>query len=329
MVRILVIGGGGMVGGKLAERLAVTGLNGRLPQQLVLLDLSYPKTGTAYGDRRIGDLTVSGISESLAAERFDVIFHLAAIVSGEAEQDFSKGWQVNLMSVWHFLEALRREHEASSGSYRPRLVFASTTGVYGPPIDGPVDDARICEPRSSYGAQKVCAEMLIGDFSRKGFVDGVSLRLPTICVRPGRANAAASSFFSNIIREPLNGSEAVLPVARDFRHMHASPRSAAGFFTHAAELDTVRLEGRRALNMPSLTCSVGEQIEALREIAGTETVKLIREQPDPFVESIVSSWPREFAAERAEALGFTAEKDFREIINIYIEDELHVTPAPG
>ena len=327
MARILVIGGGGMVGQKLAQRLAAAGLKNRLPDQLDLFDLAYPATGAESGSRMTGDLTDGAAAAKLAAARYDVIFFLAAIVSGEAEKDFGKGWQVNLFSVWNFLQALKTEHQASRETYRPRLVFASTTGVYGPPFDGPVSDRQICEPRSSYGAQKVCAEMLIGDFSRKGYIDGLSLRLPTICVRPGKPNAAASSFFSNIIREPLNGRSAVLPVPRDFSHMHASPRSAAGYFVHAAELDTERLEGRRALNMPSLTCSVDDQIKALRSAAGSRAADLIREEPDPFVHAIVSSWPTGFEARRALELGFQAEETFEEIVRIYIEDDLPIDSA--
>ncbi len=327
MTRILVIGGGGMVGQKLARRLAVSGLRNRPPEKLDLFDLAYPDTGAEFGNRLTGSLTDAGAPSEMAAARYDVIFHLAAVVSGEAEKNFGRGWQINLFSVWNVLQALKAEHETSGGSYRPRLVFASTTGVYGPPFDGPVSDHKICEPRSSYGAQKVCAEMLVSDFSRKGFVDGLSLRLPTICVRPGKPNAAASSFFSNIIREPLNGRAAVLPVPRNLRHMHASPRSAARFFTHAAELDTQRLEGRRALNMPSLTCSVEDQIDALRTVAGSKAAGLIREDPDPFVHDIVSSWPAGFEARRARELGFAAEETFEEIVRIYIEDDLPADSA--
>ncbi len=327
MTRILVVGGGGMVGQKLACRLATVGLNGVIPDELTLFDLSYPESGKDFGHRIEGNLATRDTTNQLSAQRFDVIFFLAAIVSGEAERDFNKGWEVNLFALWQFLEALRNEHVKSKEIYRPRLVFASTTGVYGPPFDGAVNDRQICEPRSSYGAQKVCAEMIVSDFSRKGFIDGISIRLPTICVRPGKPNAAASSFFSNIIREPLNGRETVLPVARSMRHMHASPRSAARFFTHAAELDSGLLEGRRALNMPSLTCSVAEQIDALRSVAGEKTVSLVREEPDQFIESIVSSWPTGFEADRAKLLGFTAEEEFAEIVQIYIEDDLPLDSA--
>jgi nucleoside-diphosphate-sugar epimerase len=163
---------------------------------------------------------------------------------------------------------------------------------------------------------------MLSDFSRKGFVDGISLRLPTICVRPGKPNLAASSFFSGIIREPLNGMEAILPVPDTVRHWHASPRAAAGFLCHAATLDTALLEGRRALNLPGLSCTVAEQIEALRRVGGEEVVKRIKPQPDPDIMRIVDGWPRDFRPDRALALGFKAESTFDEIIETYIADDL-------
>ncbi|MDA9224155.1 NAD-dependent epimerase, partial [Tateyamaria sp.] len=174
---------------------------------------------------------------------------------------------------------------------------------------------------TSYGAQKLACEIMIQDFSRKGFIDGISLRLPTICVRPGKPNLAASSFFSGIIREPLNGIKAILPVADTVRHWHASPRSAASFLAHAAGLDTSRLDGRRALNLPGLSCTVAQQIEALREVAGNDVVALIKLQPDPEIIRIVAGWPKDFAPERAIELGFAAEETFNEIINVYLEDD--------
>ena len=165
-------------------------------------------------------------------------------------------------------------------------------------------------------------ELLVADYSRKGMIDGLSIRLPTICVRPGKANLAASSFFSGIIREPLNGQEAILPVSETVRHWHASPRSAACFLTHAAELDTSALDGRLSLNMPGVSCTVAEQIEALKSAAGNDIVRLIRYQPDETISRIVNGWPRDFDPARAIELGFEAEKDFGEIVKIYIEDDL-------
>ncbi len=324
MTRVLIFGGGGMIGQKVAHRLNEKGLVGRPVTDLTLFDLRFPADGAQCTHRIVGNLSDRDSIDSLMAKRPDVIMHLAAIVSSDAERNFHKGWQVNLFALWTLLDSLRIEHVASAGRYRPRLIFASSAAAFGPPFDGPVSDRFICEPRTSYGAQKVAAELIVSDFARKGFVDGVSLRLPTICVRPGLPNAAASSCFSDIIREPLNGREAVLPISRTVRHMLASPRSAAGFFVHAAELDLARLEGRRVLNMPSLSCSIGDQIEALRDIAGNDIVELIREVPDPFIESIVSNWATEFSTERADSLGFRAEDDFRQIIQAYIEDDLPI-----
>lgn len=323
MSRTLIVGGGGMVGQKLAATLMSTNQSHESVSHIDLFDLSYPDNGIdSVASQMTGNLVDADTLSQLASARYEVIIHLAAIVSGDAEKNFDLGWQVNLFSLWELLRCLKSEHETSNELYRPRLVFASTTGTYGPPFEGPVSDRHICEPQSSYGAQKVCAEMLISDFSRKGYIDGIALRLPTICVRPGKPNKAASSFFSNIIREPLNGRSAVLPVTRDLHHMFASPKSAAQFFVHASQLDTELLNGRRALNMPSVTCSIGDQINALRKIAGDEVVKLIEEVPDPFVHDIVSTWPTGFEATRARELGFKSESSFEEILQVYIEDDL-------
>ncbi len=177
-------------------------------------------------------------------------------------------------------------------------------------------------PLTSYGTQKAIGELLLSDYSRKGVFDGVGIRLPTICVRPGRPNKAASGFFSNIIREPLAGHEAVLPVSEDVRHWHASPRSAVGFLLHAATMDTATIGPRRTLTMPGLSCTVGEQIAALRRVAGDKVVARIRREPDETIVRIVAGWPRNFDPQRALALGFRAEATFDEIIRVHLEDEL-------
>lgn len=320
MMRILILGGGGMVGQKLAHRLEAEGLGGA-PVELTLHDIAFP-AGGAGTDRRLGNLSVAAEGAALAAERFDLIYFLASIVSGEAETNFDLGWQTNLWPMWHFLEALRAQHRATGGAYVPRLVFTSSIAVFGGPYPDRIGDEFLTSPQTSYGAQKASCELLVQDFSRKGFIDGMSLRLPTICVRPGKANLAASSFFSGIVREPLNGLEAVLPVPDTVRHWHASPKSAAGFLTHAGTLNTDRLENRRALNLPGLSCTVAEQIEALRDVAGNSVVALIKPQPDAAIARIVDGWPRNFAPERARALGFRAESTFREIIDVYIEEDL-------
>ena len=258
----------------------------------------------------------------LAQLRPDIVFHLASIVSGEAESNFDAGWQVNMFTMWHYLEALKALHIESNQAYVPKIIFTSSIAVFGGPFPEQIDDTFLSAPQTSYGAQKASCELLLSDFSRKGFVDGISLRLPTICVRPGKANLAASSFFSGIIREPLNGQKAILPVDESVRHWHASPRAAAGFLRHAATLDSGLLENRRALNLPGVSCTVAEQIEALRRAAGQSVIKLIERQPDDTIINIVSSWPRNFTAKRARALGFQAEASFDEIIATYIQDDL-------
>ncbi len=308
-----------MLGQKLAQRVSTQEIFGA-DAQPSLFDLSFP-LDSAPGKQIVGNLTTSGIAKSVAAQRPDVIFHLAAIVSGQAETDFALGWDVNLMATWALLNALRDEHEASGGEYTPRLVFASSIAVFGAPFPEKIGDEFLSAPLTSYGAQKAASELMITDFSRKGYIDGISLRLPTLCVRPGKANAAASSFFSGIIREPLNGVEAVLPVAETVRHWHASPRAAATFLTHAATMDTQLLNDRRALNMPGVSCTVAEQIEALRAVAGQDAVGLVRREPDEAIERIVKNWPRDFQTDRALELGFEAESSFDEIIRVYLEDD--------
>ena len=323
---ILVIGGGGMIGQKLARRLAKHGLGDDAAPNVTLFDLGFPPESAPAANRVTGNLTDPAQIARLAAARHDVIFHLASIVSGEAEMDFVKGWHTNMVPMWQFLEARRGEHEASGGTYVPRVVFSSSIAVFGAPYPAKIGDEFLSAPQTSYGAQKAVCELMVSDFARKGFIDGLSIRLPTICVRPGKPNLAASSFFSGIIREPLNGQEAVLPVPDTVRHWHASPRSAARFLTHAATLDTDRLRGRRALNMPGFSCTVAEQIEALRRAAGQKAVDLIRREPDETIMRIVDGWPRDFDPARATELGFEAERDFDEIIKVYVEEDL---PASG
>ena len=206
--------------------------------------------------------------------------------------------------------------------YRPRFVFASSIAVFGAPFPDVIGDEFLVAPRTSYGTQKAMCELLLDDYSRRGVLDGIGIRLPTICVRPGSPNKAASGFFSSIIREPLNGEPATLPVPDDLRHWHASPRAAVGFLTRAATLDTAVLGDRRALTMPGVSVTVGEQFAALRAVAGDRAVELIRRVPDETVSRIVSTWPERFDAGRAVALGFAAEASFDEIVRVHVEDEL-------
>ncbi|HTU96255.1 MAG TPA: D-erythronate dehydrogenase, partial [Solirubrobacteraceae bacterium] len=266
----------------------------------------------------VADLAEPGVAAELIRERPDVIVHLAAVVSGEAEADFDKGYRVNLDAMRHLLEAIR----LAGPGYVPRLVFSSSIAVFGPPVPDVIADDHLNAPATSYGTQKAIGELLLADYTRRGFLDGVGIRLPTICVRPGAPNLAASGFFSNIIREPLHGRPAVLPVSTEVRHWFASPRAAVSFLVHAATMDTTPLGLRRSLTMPGLSATVGEEIEALRRVAGDGAVALIRDEPDAAIAAMVDGWPRAFDARRATALGFVAERDFDEIVRVYIEDEM-------
>src|SRR5262249_28619028 len=317
-VRIVILGAAGMIGSKLASRLARAGtLAGRQIDRLSLADAveAVPPPGA---ESSVADLAEPGIASELVAGRPDVIFHLAAVVSGEAEADFEKGYRVNVDGMRSLLEAVR----AAGPGYRPRLVFSSSIAVFGPPLPEVIGEDHRCTPATSYGTQKAIGELLLSDYTRRGFLDGVGLRLPTICVRPGAPNRAASGFFSSIIREPLNGEPAVLPVPDDLRHWHASPRAAVGFLLHAATMDTAALGDRRCLTMPGVSATVAEQIEALRAVAGDDVVELIRREPDETVQRIVVTWPRRFESQRARDLGFVAEESFEEIVRVHVEDEL-------
>jgi nucleoside-diphosphate-sugar epimerase len=319
-MKILILGGAGMIGRKLAQRLARDGALGGKPISSLTLHDIVPGEAPANAKMAVkvltGDLPAAGEAHKLIADRPDVIFHLAAVVSGEAEQDFDKGYRINLDGGRMLLEAIR------AAGYQPRLVFASSIAVFGAPFSDAIGDEFFSTPLTSYGTQKAICELLVSDYSRRGFLDGISIRLPTICVRPGKPNKAASGFFSSIIREPLAGQEAVLPVSESVMHWHASPRAAVGFMLHAATLDTARLGARRALSMPGLAVTVGEQMAALRKVAGDKVAARIRREPDPFIEKIVAGWPRKFAPVRALELGFKADNSFEEIVGIHIEDEL-------
>jgi nucleoside-diphosphate-sugar epimerase len=246
----------------------------------------------------------------------DSVFHLAAVVSAAAEADFDLGLTVNVDGTRTLLECCRRLPKPA------RLVFTSSIAAFGGALPARVPDSQAATPTNSYGAQKAIGELMVADYARKGFIDGRSLRLPTIVVRPGKPNKAASSFASGIIREPLNGEDAVLPVSTDVRHWFASPRSAIGFLLHAATLDSGRLGERRCLTMPGVSATVADEIEALRRVAGDAAVRRIRHEPDESVARIVASWPRAFDTRRAHELGFRADADFDAIVRAHIEDEL-------
>ena len=320
-MHILITGAAGMIGRKLTERLVIDRAFGDQPvDKLTLIDIVAPARPAGFSDHvktRAADLAAAGVAGKAISERPDVIFHLAGVVSGEAETDFEKGYRVNLDGTRALLEAVR----AVSG-YKPKFVFTSSIAVFGAPFPHAIPDEFHLTPLTSYGTQKAICELLLADYTRRGFLEGVGIRLPTICVRPGKPNKAASGFFSGIIREPLSGQEALLPVADTVRHTHASPRAAVGFLIHAAALSREQIGPRVNLSMPGVSCTVGEQIDALKRVAGDKVAARIRRAPDPLVERIVASWAERIEAKRAQALGFKAEQSFDDIIRAHIEDEL-------
>ena len=321
-MHILITGAAGMIGRKLVARLVAAGaLNGKPIDKLTLIDVSAPQKPQGFAgsvETSAGDIADAAAARAAVAGRPDVIFHLAAVVSGEAELDFEKGVHVNLDGSRALIEAIR----AAGDGYCPRLVFTSSIAVFGAPFPETIADDFQLTPLTSYGTQKAIVELLLADYTRRGFLDAIGIRLPSIVVRPGRPNKAASGFFSSIIREPLNGEEAVLPVEDSVLHWHASPRAAVGFLIHAAGVDREKLGPRVNLTMPGVCCTVAEQIAALRRIAGDKVAARIRREPDPLVARIVAGWPSRFDPRRALALGFQAEASFDEIIGVHIADEL-------
>jgi D-erythronate 2-dehydrogenase len=321
-MHILITGAAGMIGRKLTARLAANGaLNSKPIDRLTLIDVVAPLKPEKFAGKV--ETTAADIADPAAvcralAGRPDVIFHLAGVVSGEAEVDFEKGIKVNLDGSRGLFDAIR----TTGDGYRPRLVFTSSIAVFGAPFPPAIGDDFHLTPLTSYGAQKAAVELLLADYTRRGFLDGVGIRLPSIVVRPGKPNKAASGFFSGIIREPLAGQEAVLPVADTVLHWHASPRAAVGFLIHAVGLDAAKLGPRVNLTMPGVCCTVAEQIAALRRIAGDKVAARIRREPDALVARIVAGWPSRFDPVRALALGFKAESSFDDIIRVHIEDEL-------
>jgi D-erythronate 2-dehydrogenase len=321
-MHVLITGAAGMIGRKLIDRLVRDGgLNGQAIDRLTLADVVAPSAPQDYSgqvEAAAIDMSSPGAAEKLVAARPDIIFHLAAIVSGEAEADFDKGYRINLDGTRALIEAIRRIGDG----YHPKLVFTSSVAVFGAPFPEAITDDFHLTPLTSYGTQKAICELLLADYTRRGILAGVGIRLPTICVRPGKPNKAASGFFSSIIREPLAGQEAVLPVADTVRHSHATPRAAVGFLIHAAGLSPEQLGTRINLTMPGVSCTVADEIAALRRIAGDKVASRIRREPDATIMRIVEGWPQRVEARRALALGFHAESSFDDIVRIHIEDEL-------
>ena len=321
-MHVLITGAAGMIGRKLTARLVKDGgLNGQPIDRLTLIDVVAPEKPAGISgavDTVTADLPAPGVAAKAVASGPELIFHLAGVVSGEAEIDFEKGYRVNLDGTRSLLEAVR----AVGGGYKPKVIFTSSIAVFGAPFPDAIPDDFHLTPLTSYGTQKAICELLLGDYTRRGFLDGVGIRLPSIVVRPGKPNKAASGFFSGIIREPLAGEEALLPVADSVLHWHASPRSAVGFLIHAAGLTRAQLGDRVNLTMPGVCCTVGEQIAALKRVAGDKVAARIRRAPDELVARIIAGWPSRFDARRSVALGFKVEATFDDIIRAHIEDEL-------
>lgn len=321
-MHILVTGADGMIGRKLTARLVKDrALSGQPIERLTLTDIVAPEKPAGFSGKVetiAADLPAPGIAQKLVASRPDTIFHLTGVVSAEAEVEFEKGYRVNLDGTRSLLDAVC----AIGDGYRPRVVYTSSCAVFGAPFPHAIPDEFHLTPLTSYGTQKAMCELLLADYTRRGFLDGVGLRLPAICVRPGKPNKAASGFFSGIIREPLAGHEALLPVPETVLHTHASPRAAASYLIHAAGLTSEQLGARINLTMPGVCCTVAEQIESLRRIAGDKVAARIRRAPDELVARIVAGWPHRFDARRALALGFRPENTFDEIIRIHIDEDL-------
>jgi nucleoside-diphosphate-sugar epimerase len=320
-MHILITGAAGMIGRKLTERLIVDrGLDNRPVEKLTLIDIVAPERPKGFSDHvktRAADLADPGVAEKAVAERPEVIFHLAGVVSADAELNFEKGYRTNLDGMRALLEAIRK----TGDGYKPKVIFTSSMAVYGAPFHEVIDDEFHLTPLTSYGTQKMMCEAMLADYTRKGYVEGVGIRLPSIVVRPGKPNKAASGFFSGIIREPLNGDEALLPVPETVVHTHASPRSAVGFLIHGAELPREAIEPHINITMPGVCCTVGEQIEALRRVAGDKVAARIRREPDELIMRIVAGWPHRLSGKRAKELGFRVEETFDEIIRVHIDED--------
>jgi nucleoside-diphosphate-sugar epimerase len=322
-MHVVITGGAGFIGKKLAGALLARGAletaSGRTRiERITLFDVA--EAEGLPDDPRLTSIAgnITDLAEVHRAIRDDVgsVFHLAAIVSANAEEDFDLGVRVNLEGTRNVLEACRALPQTA------RLVFASSVAVYGGDMPEVLDDGTILTPQTSYGAQKAIGELLVGDYSRKGFVDGRALRLPTIVVRPGRPNRAASTFASSIIREPLAGQEAICPVARDAAMYILSPRRVVEALIRAFELPPAAFGMTRMITLPGITVSIGEMVDALAEVAGDQVAARVKWRPDPTIQKIVAGWPTAFDARRARAMGFEADPDFASIIRAHVEDEL-------
>lgn len=328
-MKVVITGGAGFIGRQLAERLLALGeLPGRdgKPQainELVLFD-AVESAPFKAPDKRVravtGDIADYALVKRTIAEAGSV-FHLAAVVSAAAEADFDLGMRVNVEGTRAVLEACRALPQPA------RLVFTSSIAVFGGDMPPTLVDTTPLTPQTSYGAQKAIGELLLNDYSRKGFVDGRALRLPTIVVRPGKPNKAASTFASSILREPLAGQEAICPVERSARMWILSPRRAVESLLHAHALPAERWGTNRSLTLPGIEVSIGDMVDGLGRVAGKGPVGRIKWQPDAHIQKIVAGWPYRFDPARAKALGFSPDKTIDDIIQFHIDDQLGGTFA--
>ena len=317
-MNILITGGGGFLGFRLAKTLLARGkLAGKPVSRVTLLDGAFPagveklQKVTAV----TGDVSDGKTIASVCTPDTDAVFHLAAVVSGAAEADFDLGMRVNLKGMELLLAQMRKCAKP------PRLVYTSSVAAFGGELPAVLDDSTIANPQTSYGAQKVIGEYLVTDYSRKGFLDGRSLRLPTIVVRAGKPNAAASSFASAVIREPLNGVAYDCPVAPETGVWLLSPGKVVEAFIHAWELPAEAWGAQRWLNLPGITASVAQMVEAMRKVAGDAAAQRVRYKDDARIQAIVKTWPVNFRTPRALAMGFKPDADVESVIRAYIADE--------
>ena len=309
-MNVLITGAAGFLGRRLAGALLEANVG-----QLLLLDREKP---AGFDDARVvalaGDIANAGDVAAALSREIDTVFHLAAVVSGEAEVDFDLGMRVNIEGSRVLLEACRHQGKV------PRVVFTSSVAVFGPSANVQIDDSTAVDPRSSYGMEKAVAEFLLKDYTRRGLVDGVALRLPTVSVRPGRPNKAASSFASGIIREPLAGLEAVCPVPAETRLWLLSPRAAVANLLRASQIELPHADRGRVINLPGISVTVGEMVAALDRIAGSEVSSRVRWVRDRSIEAIVTSWPSGWDVSRALSLGFESGDDLDAIIRAHMAE---------
>ena len=315
-MKTLITGGGGFLGSRLAQALAA-----RDPKaEITLLDMAFPPALDKRFKCVSGDVASPEVIAQALGRDTDSVFHLAAVVSGGAEADFDLGYRVNLDGTRHLLEACRKLARP------PKVIFASSVAAFGGTLPDVLDDSTTPTPQTSYGAQKVIGEYLVADFTRKGMIDGRSLRLPTIVVRPGKPNLAASSFASGIIREPLNGVAAECPVPDTTGVWILSPARVIESFIHAHDLPGSAWPSSRVVNLPGITLTVREMIDAMGRVAGREAAERVKFVPDARIQGIVKTWPVRFRTERANAMGFKADEDFDSVVRGYLQSESR-TPA--